>query len=513
MENAAPYRPCNYGGGGGGTVTIAEGTVHSYNTLYAQLIMRVGAAGGHGDGRHARHPQPRCRPTRPAVLGTNEVTAMDMAAAYATFANRGIRVPPGARHPHHPGRRHGAVQPPSTRQTKVLDAGVADTITEHPRAGRSSGARAPGPQLDRPAAGKTGTADDDKDAWFAGLHARARHRGVGGVPAGPTARSMPMRRPTRRSAVTGGSYPAEIWQRFMSRPSPGDRPAPSPSRPPRPRHADRTSYRRPRGRRSGAADPVPDVVGLDAAEAAAGILTAAGFQVGHRARAEGVGRTRHRRDPEPLGRRRPDGLDGHHRGRAEVDKPVVGPDEAAPVTSPPHVDAAPGAGGWRWSAARVVIRHRSRCSLAMWGYVLYLAFGPGRQAPPDRLDDPAFATEAQAICDAAHDDVDQLPRAIDAESAEERAAVIARGQRAVRDHGRRPRRGSPRRARTATSSPRGSPTGGSTSATVPAYADALRRDPEAQLLVTAKDREQITEFIDAFSADNQMIACATPIDV
>ena len=32
-----------------------------------------------------------------------------------------------------------------------------------------------------------------------------------------------------------------------------------------------------------------------------------------------------------------------------------------------------------------------------------------------------------------------------------------------------------------------------------AYAEALRSDPEAQLLVTAKDREQITEFIDAFS--------------
>ena len=42
-ENAEPWRPCNYGGGGGGTVTIAEGTVRSYNTLYAQLVMRVGA--------------------------------------------------------------------------------------------------------------------------------------------------------------------------------------------------------------------------------------------------------------------------------------------------------------------------------------------------------------------------------------------------------------------------------------------------------------------------------------
>ena len=38
------WRPCNYGGGGGGTVTIAEGTVRSYNTLYANLMMDVGPA-------------------------------------------------------------------------------------------------------------------------------------------------------------------------------------------------------------------------------------------------------------------------------------------------------------------------------------------------------------------------------------------------------------------------------------------------------------------------------------
>ena len=41
----------------------------------------------------------------------------------------------------------------------------------------------------------------------------------------------------------------------------------------------------------------------------------------------------------------------------------------------------------------------------------------------------------------------------------------------------------------------------------------MRRDPEARLLVSAKDSQQITEFIDAFAADNKMISCATPIDV
>ena len=46
-----------------------------------------------------------------------------------------------------------------------------------------------------------------------------------------------------------------------------------------------------------------------------------------------------------------------------------------------------------------------------------------------------------------------------------------------------------------------------------AYADALREDPDARFLVSAKDNEQITEYIDGFAADNQMPACGTPLDV
>jgi hypothetical protein len=45
------------------------------------------------------------------------------------------------------------------------------------------------------------------------------------------------------------------------------------------------------------------------------------------------------------------------------------------------------------------------------------------------------------------------------------------------------------------------------------YAEALREDPDARLFVTAKDHEQVTEYIDGFAADNDMPACATPIDV
>jgi len=150
--------------------------------------------------------------------------------------------------------------------------------------------------------------------------------------------------------------------------------------------------------------------------------------------------------------------------------------------------------------------------LAMWGYVLYLAFGPGRQDPLDRLDDPAFATEAQAICEAAHDDVDQLPRAIEAESATERAAIVDEANE--------------RFATMVDDLDAITPTGEDGEIVTAwladwrtylgdreAYADALRSDPEAQLLITAKDREQVTEFIDSFARDNRMPACGNPIDI
>jgi hypothetical protein len=188
-----------------------------------------------------------------------------------------------------------------------------------------------------------------------------------------------------------------------------------------------------------------------------------------------------------------------------------GHDEAGSVNDQRTLDP-PEVGTRRWIAGRILVRVAIALMVLMWAYVLYLAFGPGRQPPPDRLDDPTFATEAQAICDAAHDDVDELPSAIEADTATERAEIVAQANErfvAMID------------ALEAIAPP------GEDGELVrqwiadwrvyledrAAFVDALRVDPEAQLLVTAKDREQITEFIDAFSADNRMIACATPIDV
>jgi len=150
--------------------------------------------------------------------------------------------------------------------------------------------------------------------------------------------------------------------------------------------------------------------------------------------------------------------------------------------------------------------------LAMWGYVLYLAFGPGRADPPDRLDDPAFAAAAQVRCSQALDEVAALPPAFEAGSAAERAGVVD----------------------TANASfaamlddldalvPDGED-GGLVTAWLAdwrtylgdreRYAEALRDDPGARVLVSPKDGQHITEYLDAFAADNDMPACGSPLDV
>ena len=264
------WRPCNYGEGGGGVVSIAEGTIRSYNTLYAQLIMDVGAdkAMAAATSFGIRSP---LRTNPAAVLGTNEVTALDMAAGYATFANRGIRVPPVL--VTRITRADGTVlfQHEHT-QEKVLDAGVADLLTSilEQVIVRGTGTKA---QLDRPAAGKTGTAQEWRDAWFAGYTPELATAVWVGFPLA----QISMEPPATRIRVTGGSYPAEIWQRYMQaalagRPPTAFTPPPTTTTtvPPGGLVTTTTSAR--------PSAPVPNVVGTKVEEATA-TLQAAGFVV------------------------------------------------------------------------------------------------------------------------------------------------------------------------------------------------------------------------------------------
>ena len=275
MPDAAPWRPCNYGGGDGGDVTIVEGTVRSYNTLYVKLLLEVGAEEAMATAAALGIRSP-LRPVPSAVLGANEVTVVDMASGYATLANRGIKVPPVL--VTRITRADGTVlYQHEHRQEKVLAPGIADTVTHILRQviDRGTGTRA---KLDRPAAGKTGTADNHYDAWFAGYTPQlAAAVWVGFPQLDEQGDKVPMQPPHTPIAVTGGSYPAQIWKRFMSRAHAGaevvEFQAPTTTTTTTAPAAPTTTE----APRPGPPTDVPAVVG-DEADAAVAVLRAAGFR-------------------------------------------------------------------------------------------------------------------------------------------------------------------------------------------------------------------------------------------
>jgi penicillin-binding protein 1A len=253
-----PWEPQNYEGSGGGEASLFEATVRSYNTVYAQLIMEVGPQEAVTTAARLGVLSP-LDPYPSAVLGTNLVRPLDMAAAFATFANRGTRVRPtfvtkitrsdGTILYQH---RH--------EQERVLDRRIADQVNGVLQAAveRGTGTRA---KIGRPVAGKTGTGQEWRDAWFVGYTPDL----VAAVWTGfaeEGKRSMVP--PTTRIRVTGGSWPAQIWQLFMTAAlaevpvTPFAEPEALPELPPEtgPDPVDPSTLPR-----------VPDIVGMPAAQA------------------------------------------------------------------------------------------------------------------------------------------------------------------------------------------------------------------------------------------------------
>ncbi|MFN0091804.1 MAG: transglycosylase domain-containing protein [Acidimicrobiales bacterium] len=198
----------NYEGGGGGSASLLEATVHSYNTVYAQLMLDVGPAAGVEMATRLGVTSPLAA-VPAAVLGTENVTPLDMASAYATLANRGVRVPPTL--VTRVERPDGSIlYEHAHEQRKVIPIEVADRVTSAlgQVVARGTGTRA---QLGRPAAGKTGTAQEYRDAWFVGYTPEL----AAAVWVGFAERQEPMTPPRTPIRVTGGSWPAQIWRAFM----------------------------------------------------------------------------------------------------------------------------------------------------------------------------------------------------------------------------------------------------------------------------------------------------------
>jgi penicillin-binding protein 1A len=269
-DGQAPWVVNNYEGEGGPPVSLVDATVHSINTVYAQLIQQVGPQKAI-DMAHTLGITGPLRPYPSAVLGSNEITVLDMASAYSTFAADGMHADPVF--VTEITRADGSVlyRRPSTLHRAIpaqIARGVTAILTQVVQRGTGVGAQL-GP---RPVAGKTGTANEWRDAWFVGYTPDL----VAAVWVGFPERLRSMVPPATLIRVTGGSWPAEIWHRLMER-ALGDSPMssfPAPD-PPTPGPAAALAAPPPA---APATVPLPDVRGQYETQARH-VLEAAGFTV------------------------------------------------------------------------------------------------------------------------------------------------------------------------------------------------------------------------------------------
>ena len=214
-----------------GWTSVERATLRSDNSVFAQLTLDVGPRRVASLARRlgVRTPLHTRGHYPPAMgLGSVAVSPLDMASAYATLAAGGIYTKPTAiRKVIFPNGKPDARWATRHRRTRVIPDGVAGVVTgileDNVRYG--TGTRA---ALSRPVAGKTGTTDEHADAWFVGYTPGL----ATAVWMGYTRGEIPMRS-VHGISVSGGSFPAEIWRRFME-PALAGRPArdfPEPRRP------------------------------------------------------------------------------------------------------------------------------------------------------------------------------------------------------------------------------------------------------------------------------------------
>ena len=210
------WRPENYERHYLGPVTLRQALADSLNTVSVRLTLeftpqavvrtayRLGIAS-------------ILEPNASIALGTSEVSPLELVSAYATFANGGIAVSP------HVVERirsaDGKTLYSRTAQPlgRIVDAryvGMMNTmLRETLVSGTARAANLPGWQ----AAGKTGTSQDFRDAWFIGYTSRL----VAGIWLGNDDNT-----PTKHAV--GGGVPVEIWGRFMRAALGGTAPTPLP---------------------------------------------------------------------------------------------------------------------------------------------------------------------------------------------------------------------------------------------------------------------------------------------
>jgi penicillin-binding protein 1A len=211
-----PWEVSTYSGDYLGSVSIAEATIASDNTVFAQLTLDLGpdkiAAMAHRLGIRSSLKTKEGVHVPTLGLGAMGVSPLEMASAYATLAAGGIYSEPMAIRKVElaKGGEDEDAGWGTPRRRRVIADWVADAVTEILEDNIQSGTGTAA-AIGRTAAGKTGTTDEHTDAWFCGYTPNLSTTVWVGYPQA----NIPMRS-VHGISVAGGTFPAQIWHGFMS---------------------------------------------------------------------------------------------------------------------------------------------------------------------------------------------------------------------------------------------------------------------------------------------------------
>lgn len=199
------WRPQNYDRRFRGPITLTTALTYSVNVATIRLAEQVGIdkVRDYAQKMGIESLTPQDNNLALAIGGTQEgLTPLEMATAYATLANHGMEVKPTAIVKVED-RKGNILEENLPSRVSVLNESTAYTITTMLQNVITSGTGRAA-NIGRPAAGKTGTTDDYKDAWF-----------VGYTPDLVAAVWMGHDQPKSMPGISGGSIPARLWADFM----------------------------------------------------------------------------------------------------------------------------------------------------------------------------------------------------------------------------------------------------------------------------------------------------------
>ncbi len=205
--NNGPWDVHNYGDEAAGTMNLLDATAHSVNTIFAQLIAKAGVRNVVAMA-HRLGVKNKLVPACALTLGAEGISPLEMADIYATFASGGVQHDPQAfesvRWP------NGKEKRISTAGKRILGPNVAAELT-YALQGVIQHGTGTAAAISRPAAGKTGTAENYQDAWFCGYVPQLATCVWVGYPKA----EIPLYNIEGLYQVFGGSLPAQIWHNFM----------------------------------------------------------------------------------------------------------------------------------------------------------------------------------------------------------------------------------------------------------------------------------------------------------